>query len=252
MTVKFIVYKTTNHVNGKIYIGVHRLDTTKPDDYYYGSGNAITNALKFYGNECFTRETLFEYDTPEEAYAKESEIVTIDFIKRTDNYNIRVGGFGGIHGEETKKLWSKNRRGFDSPNRRKAREFTVKKRRELGEFVKVVAINIETQEQREYQTIEDCAKDLKLVSSCVSRVCRGDQNRTQHKGWKFHTEKYGESLEPVNRPLKYINSINKGGYSVKVGNQYLGYRRDLQEAITLRDNFLATQLKGKRRNHDYH
>ena len=35
----YIVYKTTNLVNGKIYIGVHKTDITK-DDGYRGCGTS--------------------------------------------------------------------------------------------------------------------------------------------------------------------------------------------------------------------
>jgi len=102
---KYIVYKTTNLINGKIYIGVHR---TNPNifDGYIGCGVTHTDrkkrtkgfpqAVKKYGYENFKRETLFEYpDTKfgkKKAYDKEAELVNTDFIKRTDVYNLTLGG----------------------------------------------------------------------------------------------------------------------------------------------------------------
>lgn len=98
-----IVYKTTNLVNGKIYIGVH----CGKDPLYLGSGRAIREAIKKYGRENFKRETLFELETHEEAYKKEGEIVNEEFVKSKENYNLRVGGKGGSkHSEETKLLLS--------------------------------------------------------------------------------------------------------------------------------------------------
>ncbi len=40
---KYVVYKTTNLVNSKYYIGVHR--TNDPNDDYLGSGNLIKRAI---------------------------------------------------------------------------------------------------------------------------------------------------------------------------------------------------------------
>lgn len=103
---KYIVYKTTNKINGKIYVGVHR---TNPDifDGYIGCGinykdlkksrlKGFPAAVRKYGYENFVRETLFEYPDTEEgriqAFKKEEEIVTIEFLKRPDTYNLVRGG----------------------------------------------------------------------------------------------------------------------------------------------------------------
>lgn len=100
---EWIVYKTTNLINNKIYIGVHR--TVKGvEDKYIGKG--ITGKIKKgkgfgaavakYGYENFKKETLFTYPDTEAgkkaAFDKEAEIVTWDFIRDPNNYNIKVGG----------------------------------------------------------------------------------------------------------------------------------------------------------------
>lgn len=100
---KYIVYCTTCLVNGKIYIGVHKTENPDVFDGYLGNGikkgyilknpkTAFQKALKKYGYNKFKRSVLFVFDTPEEAYEKEKEIVTLDFIKRRDNYNTSLGG----------------------------------------------------------------------------------------------------------------------------------------------------------------
>lgn len=50
-----IIYKTTNLVNGKIYVGQHY---TSADDGYLGSGNILIQSIKKYGKENFIREIL--------------------------------------------------------------------------------------------------------------------------------------------------------------------------------------------------
>jgi len=95
-----IVYKTTNLINGKIYIGVH--STNKIEDGYLGSGCIFKKALNKYGRKNFLREVLFDFDNSEEAYAKEKELVNIDFINKGYNYNCKVGGEQGFYSDDSK------------------------------------------------------------------------------------------------------------------------------------------------------
>lgn len=91
---KYTVYKTTNLLNGKIYIGKHQ--TNNPDDDYLGSGDAFLAAKEKYGKENFKKEVLFVFDTEAEMNAKEAELVTEEFVNRNDNYNLCPGGKGGF------------------------------------------------------------------------------------------------------------------------------------------------------------
>ena len=89
----YTIYKITNLINGKIYIGAH--STLNIDDGYMGSGHALRPAQKKYGIKNFKKEILFVYDTEEEMYRKEAELVTESFCAEKTNYNVRVGGIGG-------------------------------------------------------------------------------------------------------------------------------------------------------------
>ena len=95
----FIIYKTTNKINQKFYIGV---SNTKRR-WYKGSGSVLKKAFKKYGYENFNRETLFEFQTEEEAYQKEAEIVNNDLLLNPLCYNIKLGGKGGKSGLTTVK-----------------------------------------------------------------------------------------------------------------------------------------------------
>ena len=99
----YTVYKITNQIDGKIYIGSHMTDQL--DDNYMGSGKYLIRAQKKYGIENFKKEILFVFETADEMYAKEAEIVNEDFLATENTYNLKIGGFGG---------WDYNNRDKDS------------------------------------------------------------------------------------------------------------------------------------------
>lgn len=86
------LYKTTNKVNGKIYIGIHSTDCI--EDGYIGSGTNLLAAKKKYGAGNFSREILEFCDTREQLLDLEKSVVTQDFVDRPDTYNCIVGGGG--------------------------------------------------------------------------------------------------------------------------------------------------------------
>jgi hypothetical protein len=88
----YTVYKTTNLVNGKIYVGLHV--TKDLNDDYLGSGKQIQAAVKKYGRDNFKREYIKICETPEEMYNLEAEIVNEDFVKSPNTYNMKTGGTG--------------------------------------------------------------------------------------------------------------------------------------------------------------
>ena len=82
---KYIIYKTTNTLNNREYIGYH--STKDLDDGYLGSGKILEHAISKYGKDKFTKEILYEYDNREEALVKEKEIVNQQNVDRPDTYN---------------------------------------------------------------------------------------------------------------------------------------------------------------------
>jgi hypothetical protein len=88
----FIVYKTTNLINGKYYIGVHGGEK----DSYYGSGRLIKRAIRKYGKENFIREVLLECETEDIAFEYESIFVKT-YSQDKNSYNLEPGGRGNIN-----------------------------------------------------------------------------------------------------------------------------------------------------------
>ena len=87
-----IIYKITNKVNGKIYIGQDK--NNNPN--YLGSGKKIKRAVKKYGKENFIKEIIEE--CVDENHMNEREVYWIMFYNSQDRkigYNISEGGKEG-------------------------------------------------------------------------------------------------------------------------------------------------------------
>ena len=88
---KHSVYKTTNNINGKYYLGKH--SSEDPNDSYLGSGVALNKAIKKYGRENFTKQVLKVCETLMEAEHLEKLYVEKHLGDR-NCYNMTEGGKG--------------------------------------------------------------------------------------------------------------------------------------------------------------
>ena len=88
-------YMVTNNKNGKVYVGSHSWKGEGLDPNYYGSGIAITAAVKKYGKKNFQVEVLYYYDTVEECRKDEERILTEYNVRDCPHsYNIKNGAVG--------------------------------------------------------------------------------------------------------------------------------------------------------------
>jgi group I intron endonuclease len=93
------IYKVTNKVNGKFYIGIH--STNNLEDGYLGSGTAIRTAIEKYGVENFGKEILEFCESRESVLNREKELITEDLVRSDLCYNLKTGGSSGfIYSEE--------------------------------------------------------------------------------------------------------------------------------------------------------
>jgi len=138
---KYIIYKTTNLINNKFYIGKHK--TNDINDDYMGSGTVLKKAFKKYGIDNFKREVLFILDTRVEANLKEKELVNEAFVERKDTYNIKEGGHGGW--DHVNKILTHEQRqktglrGYNSLKKQKGKEGIKIFHKKLGRLGGIIA-----------------------------------------------------------------------------------------------------------------
>jgi hypothetical protein len=186
-----IVYRTTNNVNNKIYIGQDYFN----DSNYYGSGTIFKKALNKYGKENFTKETLcycssdLELDEMETFWINE-----LDAANKTIGYNIVIDVKspmrGRHHSEETKKLsesqegekgyWYGKQPllGFNHSTQTKSvlsKKFSKK----------ILQYSLDGILLKEWNSAFDVQRTLLLGKSTIGKCCRGIYKHAYGYIWKF-------------------------------------------------------------------
>ena len=218
-TWKYIVYETTNLINNKIYIGLHKTKDPNKFDGYIGNGVYITQpytyeyaktafqyAVKKHGPSNFRRKTLAVFNTIEEASDLEEQIVNEKFLEREDVYNMVLGGFGGYFISNRIKVFQ-----YDSN----------------GTFI------------AEYESMADAALqfdcDYTLISYAVRYKCKA-------KGYFWNTDKVNNiDLSKYNLGLNHAVVVH---CYLKTGEYYKSYKTQAQASKDL--NISPSSIKNSR------
>jgi hypothetical protein len=196
-------YQTICNSNGKSYIGIHK--TKNLDDKYLGNGilynrpssvkktNAFHNAVRKYGFNAFTKHIMCFFDTYEEALEEEKYLVDADWVKKADNYNTAIGGYGSSKegfSDEQKSNFRKKISGAGNHRygKKDLKAKSVLKYDLIGNLI------------CKYESITDAAKSINMTPSAVSLCCRGKIKQT--KKFIFRFEKYSkEEFDILNENL---------------------------------------------------
>lgn len=112
--VAMIVYKITNLVNGKAYVGQTTQKLKNRWSYHKGPRSrcmAMKAAIDKYGVENFKIEELFVASSKEELNVKEIEFIEIHNTLAPNGYNLKTGGANAVYSEESRKKMSKASKG---------------------------------------------------------------------------------------------------------------------------------------------
>lgn len=127
------VYCTTNHINGKRYIGQHK-NNPATNDRYLGSGTFIKKAFKKYGRKNFSKEILCWANTKEELDELELDaIIKYNAVNDPNFYNIEEGAYSHLQTEETREKIRNTLTGIKRSDETRRKMSECKKRENLSE-----------------------------------------------------------------------------------------------------------------------
>lgn len=228
------IYKITNHVNGKIYIGQKKSPVLI--ETYWGSGKLITQAIKKYGVENFSREILQWCSCKEEL--NQQEVYFISIFKSQDSnvgYNISPGGTSinsGRHfSEEHKRKISESNKG------KKASEKTKSK---LSESHK----GLQAGEKHPLYGKHPSKETRKLISEAHMGIKKSDQARKRmsiaHQNPSVQLRESMSARMKGNQIVKGRIWINNGEISKMIYPKEIAYYTELGfitgRILSLRNN----------------
>ena len=223
---RYLIYQIRNLINNKIYIGKHI--TTNIEDNYFGSGTLIQKAIQKYGLENFEFKILFELQNEEEMNLLEECVVTNDFCKRKDTYNINVGGNGGWNYVNTKIV---NETEEDCKQRRLAISVAIKKRinnmtpEEREEFRKQNSEHAKkTGFSQSFKGRKHSSETRKKISDAYQKNPQvGDKNGMHGKHWIRNPQTHEYKIISENEQLpngweygKYQTMTEKAKQQIKI------------------------------------
>lgn len=101
------IYKFTNLINDKVYVGKHKYDKPRLDERYLTSGTLIKQSIDKHGLNNFSHELICCCDSLEELNEKEIFYIKYFDCKVPNGYNMTNGGDG--ISEPSKDIIEKNR-----------------------------------------------------------------------------------------------------------------------------------------------
>ena len=115
-----VIYKITNKINGKIYIGETIKDINiRLKEHFHGNCRKLKASMRMYGLENFKIETIVRCTSKEEMNHRERLCIKL-FKSNINGYNLTDGGEEGkIHSPETIELIKSKLRGVPSPKKGK-------------------------------------------------------------------------------------------------------------------------------------
>lgn len=212
-----IIYKTTNLITGKSYIGSH--STNRIDDGYLGSGSRILSSIKKYGRKNFKREIIKYCDSIIEARLLEEKFIKEYNTLSPKGYNISetggMGLYGGTHSLETREKLRKSHTG-------RKRDFSEDHKKRLSESSKnwheTIGMSKDTKEK-----ISSKLRGKKHSDESIENYKRGNANKNLGRNPSPETiSKIKKKLEGRFITPEWKDRISEGSRNSRVVCEFCG------------------------------
>ena len=206
---KYIVYITTNLINGKKYIGSHSMNIPS----YLGSGVDLTKDIKFYGKDNFKREILKETEDYKSMRELEEYYCTLFNVKNNPNFynktNKGVGAPPGFkmpesaklskslkqkgkpkHSKESKRKigdFHKGKDNFGNRGKKLSNEYIEKLSK--GKYKPILQYDLNNNFIKEWDSATTVAIINKWNRANIHDCCRGKQKTSYNFIWKYKEKK---------------------------------------------------------------
>jgi hypothetical protein len=229
------IYKITNLIDGKCYIGQSRYLAHRWAQHKHGRrkdhNRYLYNAIHKYGIDNFSFEALEECDTGKLDDLERKYIVQFNSLK-PNGYNLEKGG--NTNKEIT--VETKRRMSLAWANRPPITN-TERLNRALSHFKAVSQYTLKGGYIRTFQSIKEAAKSVCFPESNIINCCKKKNNQKTVGGyqWRYASNEYG-NIDPViycygdghctsvsqyTQDGKYLNtyeSVKKASLAIKVSN----------------------------------
>lgn len=196
------IYKTTNKINGKIYVGQHQAIEFE-GSLYRGSGILLNRAISKYGDENFITELVEWCETKQILDEREKYYIKhYNSQNPSIGYNITPGGVGGAgpRSEETKRALSEfNKKVIvitDGVIEKRIFPCDLEKYELLG-FHKGRKPFTRSEQFKEKQSIINKSKVAMSKDGVKKRVWKNDVEKYQLEGWVFGWSKPKEKVSAI-------------------------------------------------------
>ena len=248
-----VVYKITNMINNKVYIGQTTVDVQRRWSNHKCQSKSnhcflLKKAIKKYGEENFKVETIYKASTIEELNKAECNFISL-YNSNKVGYNIHEGGRNRKMAESTKRKLSEGRKGkkLSLEHRKKLSEahkgkkipYEIRKKMSIIRKKKVeegfnidmsflhkpiVQLSLDGVFIRRFSSSNEAFMSLgKKVTGNISEVLNGNRKNAFNSLWLFEKD-----YKAGNYKHRLIKLYNVGQFDMK-GNK-MGEYKNVKEA----------------------